>query len=177
MRCSRATGWRRWPPAYGQSSASDVIMRGAAGRRHSIKHRQERERSMAETNDGKPKIIVDSDWKEEARREKEELDRQTRDMPKAGELPAPHLAEIVQMIVVQASVGLGGFQDPQTGQRIPPQLSVAKHYIDLLELLQQKTSDNLDDEEKTILDRTLHELRMAFVQTAGSSGAPPKDAS
>ncbi|MHC4443013.1 MAG: DUF1844 domain-containing protein [Planctomycetota bacterium] len=126
-----------------------------------------------QNNDEKPKIIVDSDWKEEARREKEELDRQTREMPLPGQLPDPSVAELIQMIIVQASIGLGGFQDPQTGQRIPPNLPTAKHYIDLLELLQAKTKGNLDENENALLESTLHELRMAFVQSAG---AEPKQA-
>ena len=71
------------------------------------------------------------------------------------------------MIIIQASIGLGGFQDPQSGQRIPPNLPTAKHYIDLLELLQAKTKGNLDENEKALLESTLHELRMAFVQATG----------
>jgi len=118
-------------------------------------------------NNEKPKIIVDSDWKEEARREKEELDRQTREAGGAGEVPEPSMAELIQMVVLQASIGLGGMQDPQTGQRIPPNLGLAKHYIDLLELLEAKTKGNLDENEQAMLSTTLHELRLAFVQVAG----------
>ena len=131
---------------------------------------------MTEAKDDKPRIIVDDDWKQEARREKEELDRQTRDIPQAGELPPPHIAEIIQMLLAHATIGLGGLQDPQTGQRIPPQLPVAKHYIDLLELLQQKTVNNLDRQEQAIIDGTLHELRIAFVQVAGVGAQPSKGA-
>jgi len=120
-----------------------------------------------------PRIIVDDDWKQQAAREKAEADRKTRETPKAGELPGPSLAEIVQMIAMQAVIGLGGFQDPQTGQTIPPQLTLAKHYIDLLELLQRKTAQAVDDDEKRLIDQTLHELRMAFVQAAGVGTAPP----
>jgi len=127
---------------------------------------------MTEANDQKPKIIVDSDWKEEVRQEKEALDRETQEVGQAAGLPAPHLAEIVQMLVVQASIGFGGFQDPQSGERIPPQLPVAKHYIDLLELFQQKTVNNVDEEEKKLIEHTLHELRIAFVQMAGAGAAP-----
>jgi len=132
---------------------------------------------MAEENNETPKIIVDSAWKEEARREKEEADRQTRDMPPPGELPEPSLAEIVHMIVLQASIGLGGVQDPQTKQRIPPNLPLARHYIDLLDLLQAKTGNNLDAQEKALIETTLHEMRMAFVQVAGAdspAGGPSK---
>ena len=129
---------------------------------------------MADQNEESPHIIVDDDWKAQARREKEELDRQTREEPARGGLPPPSLAEIVQMVVIQASLGLGGFQDPNTGQVVPPNLAVAKHYIDLLELFLNKTASNLDANEKGLIEGTLHELRMAFVQVAGlgSGGAP-----
>jgi len=123
---------------------------------------------MTENNDDNPKIFVDDDWKEEARREKEEADRQTRDVPEAGELPPPSFVELLQMITLQATIALGGYQDPQTGQRIPPNLPAAKHHIGLLEMLEDKTRNNLDDEEKSLLGGMLHELRMAFVQVAGA---------
>jgi hypothetical protein len=127
---------------------------------------------MPDKNDKPRKIIVDDDWKEQARREKEEADRRTRDIPAAERLPEPSFSEILQMIVLQASVTLGGVQDPQTGQRIPPNLPLAKHYIDLLEILEDKTRGNLDDNEKTVIERTLHDLRMAFVQVAGVGAQP-----
>lgn len=131
---------------------------------------------MADQNDQQPKIFVDDDWKETARREKEEADRQSREQATEGQggLPAPQLAEIVEMLILQASVGLGAMQDPQTGQPIPPQLPVAKHFIELLELLQAKTAGNLTPEEQQMIDQTLQQLRMAFVQVAGvgQGGAP-----
>ncbi|HOA73829.1 MAG TPA: DUF1844 domain-containing protein [Phycisphaerae bacterium] len=115
--------------------------------------------------DDKPRIIVDDDWKEQARREKEEAERQAREQAQhQQEIPQPSILELVQMIVMQVSIGLGGIQDPATGQPIPPSLPLAKHYIDLLEVLQQKTQNNLDENEKKIIEGTLHELRAAFVQ-------------
>jgi hypothetical protein len=41
----------------------------------------------------------------------------------------------------------------------------------LLELLQTKTANNLDEDEKRLLEATLHELRMAFVHVAGGGPA------
>jgi len=128
---------------------------------------------MADDKDKQPRIIVDDDWKQQAAREKAEADRTARDAPQAREIPPPSLVEIVQMLAMQAAVGLGGFQDPQTGQTIPPQLPLAKHYIDLLELFQQKTAGAVDEQEKQVIDATLHELRMAFVQASGVGTAPP----
>ncbi|HOW72186.1 MAG TPA: DUF1844 domain-containing protein [Phycisphaerae bacterium] len=126
---------------------------------------------MPDPNNEQPKIIVDDDWKAQAQREKEEADRQTREHEESGSLPAAHLAEIVQMIALQASVGLGLVTDPRSGQPIPPDLAVAKHFIDLLTLFRQKTGDKLDDVEKKIVEGTLYELQMAFVHVAGGGPA------
>ena len=132
---------------------------------------------MSEPQTEKPRIIVDDDWKEQARREKEEADRTTREQARRPrDLPPPSLAEIVQMIAIQATIGLGGYQDPQTGQSFAPDLLLAKHYIDLLELLQTKTAGHLDDQEKKIVEAALSDLRMLFVQVANhlANAAAPK---
>jgi hypothetical protein len=129
---------------------------------------------MADPND-KPRIIIDDDWKEQARREKEEAERQTQQQA-PQQIPEPSILELVQMIIMQVSIGLGGMQDPSTGQPIPPSLPLAKHYIDLLEILQKKTQNNLDENEKKVIEGTLHELRQAFVQVVNelrSAGGPP----
>jgi hypothetical protein len=132
---------------------------------------------MSEENQEK-KIIIDSDWKEEAQREKDRLaEEESKDSASAqGPIPDPTFHEILNMIVMQASIGLGGYQSPE-GQSVPPDLGAAKHYIDMLELLDKKTSGNLEEEEKKVLDQVIHELRMAFVQIANAArGVPmPKD--
>jgi hypothetical protein len=134
---------------------------------------------MAQDNKEEPKIIIDDDWKEQALREKEEADRVARETEGAGEegpLPGPHLAEIIQMVTMQATIGLGGFRD-QNGQAIPPNLEYAKHYIDLLELLMNKTRNNLDEQEQRMLGGTLHELRMAFVEVYNALTQQPPPSS
>lgn len=130
---------------------------------------------MADPNE-KPRIIIDDDWKEQARREKEEAERQAQQTRK--EMPEPSILELVQMLVMQVSIGLGGMQDPSTGQQIPPNLPMAKHYIDLLEIMQKKTQNNLDENEQKVIEGTLHELRVAFVEvvneaTRAAGGPPP----
>ncbi len=45
-------------------------------------------------------------------------------------------------------------------------LDEAKHFIDLLEMLDQKTAGNRTPEESQLLEDLLHELRLGFV-TAG----------
>jgi hypothetical protein len=123
--------------------------------------------------DDTPKIIVDDDWKEQARKEKEEVDRQTREEEDLGPIPEASFAELVQMIALQATMGLGGLRD-QSGQPLPPNLPYAKHYIDLLELLQAKTNNNLDAQEQAFLNGMLHELRMVFVELSQAAVQPPE---
>jgi hypothetical protein len=131
---------------------------------------------MADSNE--PKIIIDDDWKQQAQREKEEAERITHEAPHQ-EIPQPSILELAQMLIMQVSIGLGGMQDPGTGQMIPPNLPLAKHYIDLMEVLKDKTKGNLNEEETKIIDGTLHELRMAFVQIVtelGQAGMQPPPA-
>lgn len=115
------------------------------------------------------KIIVDDDWKAEAKQEKERLAKETTEREP---LPDPSFAELINMIAMQAMVGLGGMSGPG-GERIPPNLEVAKHYVDMLQILDDKTKNNLTDEEKQLLDQLLYEMRMRYVQSASGGGAVP----
>lgn len=116
-------------------------------------------------------IFIDDDWKKEAQREKERLAQKERGAPPPGDAP-PSFAELVNVIVVQAVAALGGMVGPG-GQRIPPDPAAARHFIDLLGVLEQKTAGNLNDEEKALLDTVLYELRMTFVHGMGGRPAPP----
>ena len=98
------------------------------------------------------KIIVDDDWKAEAKREKERLATQE---PKLTALPATSFAELLNIIAMQAMAGLGLLGGPR-GERVPPDPEVAKHFIDMLQMLEDKTKNNLTTEEKGLLDQVLY---------------------
>jgi hypothetical protein len=117
------------------------------------------------------KIIVDDDWKAEARREKERLaEAEAQSGP--DEIPPASLLEIVNLITMQALAGMGLMAGPR-GERIPPNFEAAKHFIDLLQVLADKTKGNLSDEESQTLDGVLYELRMRFVEMASGGAAAP----
>lgn len=118
------------------------------------------------------KIIVDDDWKAEAQREKERLAKEAEDAAakSAGGAPDAGFHEILNLIVTQAIVGLGGMTAP-SGERIPPNLDAAKYFIDLLDVLDKKTTGNLEEQEKKLLDQALYELRMQYVQIVSGGGA------
>ena len=114
-----------------------------------------------------PKIIVDDDWKEQVQKEKESLQEQA-DEPPMQEMPPASFEFLVQSFASQALAAMGLFPDPATGQATT-HLPMAKHVIDTLGMLEEKTSGNLDDGEKQLLNEALHQLRMAFVMAGKSS--------
>lgn len=118
------------------------------------------------------RIIVDDDWKAEAQREKERLAQESEQVP--ARTQASGFMELLNLIAMQAVVGLGGFASP-TGEAIPPNLDAAKHFIDLMGVIEAKTRGNLTDDEKKILDQTIYELRLRYMQmaTAGAGGGGP----
>ena len=120
------------------------------------------------------KLQIDDDWKSQAAAEKERLAETIESPdPQHAQLPGAGFSEIVQLLAMQAMIGLGGMRQPG-GQDIPPSLDIAKHHIDLLEVLDEKTSGNLDEKEKRLLDTTLHQLRLAYVEAVrGAAPMPP----
>ena len=80
----------------------------------------------------------------------------------------PQLAEasflgLANMLGVEAAMHLGVIRPP--GDEPPPvDLESARHLIDMLGILQSKTSGNLTPEEDRFLDGVLADLRMSFVE-------------
>jgi hypothetical protein len=124
---------------------------------------------MAENQD--KKLIIDEDWKKEAQKEKDKLAKEENAGEKAeqagdarhGQLPEADFAGLVSMMATQAFFALGLIRlkgEPESA----PDLDAAKFNIDMLIMLQEKTKGNLSAEEAALLDQTLHQLRLAFVQ-------------
>jgi hypothetical protein len=76
-------------------------------------------------------------------------------------LPPASFELLVLSLAVQAQMELG-LGPPAEGQ--VPDLDIARHTIDLLAILQQKTKGNLTLEEQRLLENTLTELRFRYVQ-------------
>jgi hypothetical protein len=128
-----------------------------------------------------PRIIVDEDWKSQVEREKEELKREAEQATSQGEeqvpLPPANFVVLLSTLATQAMAGLGLLPNPMTGK---PEVNrpIAKHFIDLVAMLEEKTKGNLTDEEASQVQETLHQLRMAFVATkqeqADTESSEPK---
>jgi len=76
---------------------------------------------------------------------------------------------LVASLRLQAEVQLGliriGDQDPPK-----PNLPMARHAIDMLGMLNEKTRGNLTTEEQRELENTLTELRFRYVHAAREAG-------
>ncbi|MEM9111266.1 MAG: DUF1844 domain-containing protein [Planctomycetota bacterium] len=133
--------------------------------------------------DPSPILHVDDDWKAQAQAEKAKLaekekaskagadDAGTPTQAGPGQIPPADFTTLVSSIATQALFSLGAMPDPQTGQRYA-NLDVARHHIDSLSVLEDKTKGNLTDEESKMLATTLYELRQSYVQIANASRSP-----
>ncbi len=138
-----------------------------------------------------PKIQIDSDWKQQAQAEKERLAAEVESKSKSADagaagaagappqvggpegLPPASFEEVLATFATQVFMCLGDIPNPATG-RPEIGLPIAKHYIDLLSLLEAKTRGNLTAEEKKYFDQLLYEARMRYVQVAGGGVRPAR---
>jgi hypothetical protein len=80
------------------------------------------------------------------------------------ELPPPSFAALVQSIVTQILFYVGDLSP--RGSEPTINLDMAKHQIDILGILEEKTKGNLSDDDKHLLDAALYETRMRYVSVA-----------
>ncbi|HEX6544968.1 MAG TPA: DUF1844 domain-containing protein [Bryobacteraceae bacterium] len=102
----------------------------------------------------------------------EELDDKTFEMP----LPPADFSFLVSSLMFQAQLELGLLHLGEEKDRPEPNLPRAKHSIDLLGVLEQKTKGNLSIEEQRLLENGLTELRFRFVQVTEELKKPEKPA-
>lgn len=85
----------------------------------------------------------------------------------SNELPPPPPATfpvLISMLGTQALAALG--QLPDTPGAPKQRIDYAKHFIDMLALLEEKCKGNLTTEEYDLLADWLHQLRMSYVTIA-----------
>ena len=83
------------------------------------------------------------------------------------DLPAVDFTTFVLSLSHSARVHLGDAPDPATGKS-DVDLPMARHSIDLLGMLQEKTHGNLTGAEEQVLTQELHDLRIRFVEVSQS---------
>jgi len=79
------------------------------------------------------------------------------------EMPPVEFTTFIGNLASTAFAYMGGIQDPETKKPIV-QVDIAKHHIDTIEMLREKTQGNLTSPEKNFLENTLYNLRMSYVR-------------
>lgn len=77
-------------------------------------------------------------------------------------MPEVTFSAFVMSLASAALVGMGLAPDPSTG-KLSSDMLLARHNIDILEMLRQKTCGCLDEKESKLLNNLLCDLRLKFV--------------
>ena len=85
-------------------------------------------------------------------------------------MPEVTFSAFIISLASAALVGLGEVPDPATG-RVTRDLLLARHNIDVLEMLRQKTQGGLNAKERALLDQILCDLHLKYVINS-DAGAP-----
>lgn len=138
----------------------------------------------------KPGLHIDTDWKKQAQEEKKKLaEAEAAAKPREplstavappepgdptappgrpgrprGQAPQANFATLIQTLATQALYYLGDLA--QRGAEPMVNLDMAKHQIDTLGMLEEKTKNNLTEYEQKMLDLALYEVRMRYVNVA-----------
>ena len=81
-------------------------------------------------------------------------------------LPPASFVFLVESILMQTQMHLGLMHFGDKDEESEPNLALARHSIDLLGMLQEKTRGNLTAEEQRLIENGLTELRFRFVQVS-----------
>jgi len=108
---------------------------------------------------GKPKKKDSPEEKvgEEAKKEPPKKEAET------PPLPEVNFSSLILSLSSTAFLHFGEIPDPGTGEK-KKDLALAKHAIDTIAMLKEKTEGNLTEEEKRFIENILTDLRWRFVK-------------
>jgi hypothetical protein len=114
-------------------------------------------RSLDERGDLREETGEKDTKREEAKREPR------KEQAQSPVLPEVNFSYFLVSLSSSALLHLGEIADPQTGQKAKD-LALAKHSIDIIAMLKEKTKGNLADEEEKALESILTDLRWRYVK-------------
>lgn len=124
-----------------------------------------------------PEIFIDESWKDQVEREKVTQEA-VKSQPKDAEAEFTLFDHLVSTLSAQTLFALGLMAEEGQAQ-VMVDLDTAKHMIDTLMMLQEKTVNNVSAEESTNLKEAISELQRVFAtriqqaQEAGAAIDPP----
>jgi hypothetical protein len=100
---------------------------------------------------------VDEEWKVQAEKEKKDAQDKNETYHK------PTFAIFLSSLSMQAMIALGKIENPLSA-KIERNLDQARFLVDTLDIIKEKTKGNLDVEEERLLNDSLFNLRMMYVE-------------
>ncbi len=91
------------------------------------------------------------------------MDGETEKSRTSKTLPIVDFASFILSLYSSGMVQLGKLEDP-SGTSKTVDLILARHTIDMMAMLEEKTKGNLTEEEQNLLKTLLREIRLAFVE-------------
>ena len=120
----------------------------------------------------KDKRSLDEEGTLKEERGKEEVPKkeEKREKPEEAEarrtpLPEVNFNSLIFSLSSSALLHLGEIADPHSGEKTKD-LGLAKHTIDTIAMLKEKTAGNLDEEEAKFIEAILTDLRWRYVNAA-----------
>jgi len=116
------------------------------------------------------KIFSESEKEPEAKEsspqeEKVQEKAEKKEPPPRPPLPEVNFSTFIVSLSTEVLFHLGEFPHPVSGEK-QKDLPLAKHAIDTLAMLKEKTQGNLSDEEQKLMEGMLYDLRMAYIRAS-----------
>jgi len=83
----------------------------------------------------------------------------------ASQIPEPTFEVLISTFATQAALGLGQIPNPTTNET-STDLPHAKFAIDMLQLIEGKTTGHRTEEEDKFLADVLYQLRMVYIEAS-----------
>ena len=90
-------------------------------------------------------------------------------IPQDYPLPPASFEFFVLSMKAQAEMAMGLYNFGEDANRPKPDLRVARHSIDLLAMIAEKTKGNLSMDEQRLIENSLTELRFRYIQAVETS--------
>ena len=121
-------------------------------------------RAFDEEGDLKDKTPEEAETKGEPGKEKnKEAKKEASEEVNAPPLPEVNFPSLIFSLSSTALFHFGEIADPQTNEK-KKDLPLAKHTIDTIAMLKEKTEGNLSGEEQQFIDSVLTDLRWRYVK-------------
>jgi hypothetical protein len=81
----------------------------------------------------------------------------------AGKMPPATFEFLIHTLFTQALMAFGRIPNPITNKAMK-NIPTAKHFIDTVDMLAEKTRGNLSSDERKLLEEVQHQLRSLYVE-------------